>query len=230
MDDSKYRNPFVGINPLLHEIFLLHSGWNGFYKIFLVECFKSLQKSFREMPYIAHLQENGFTYGRDDYKPLIALTIHELTNNQPIVWVEFVMPMYKIPNELFNSYCEQRQRITESGITFIELDFVHTHPPTFFYPDYSTSVDGAYPFHITIMRQTNFQVFHVDILESLPIITIPLFNVDTVTLDLDAIYQKLFAEFLYASEITRNYPQLTTYHTDDREKILAYLRQNGNVS
>jgi hypothetical protein len=221
-----YQNPFMGINPLLHEILLSRRGWTGFYKVFLVECFKWLQKPLYGTPYIADLEGNGFTHGPNDYKPLISLVIHKIEERQPVTWIEFVIPLYKLPNELYHPYCEQRQRWLDKGINFIEIDFVHTQPPTFQYDDYSTFSEGAYPFHITIMQNPTSQVFHFGVLEPIPTIAIPLLNSDEITIDLDAIYQKLFADFFYAAEIARSHPQLTTYHPDDRAKILAHIQKS----
>lgn len=280
MDDSKYQNPFVGINPLLHEILLTQDRWQEFHNVFLIQCLMELRQELVDTHYTVSLEQtvkiqsvydNMARYrpdlliktdkdkiqtpaipspnssvatlaivdimDLDDPEPEpLSLVIRKYEDDVPVAWVELLSPSNKLPFDGYYQYRTKRQVIVGAGIVFIELDFIHNQSPTFRYLDYSKSEIGAYPFHVAVLIPNPgaeagvAHVAHFRIIEKIPKLTIPLLGADKVEVNLDDVYQEIFIRGAYSKEITRNYPQLTTYHTDDREKILAYLRQNGDVS
>lgn len=276
MDDSKYRNPFVGINPLYHEMLLIQNRWVSFHNAFLVECFKVISTKLRGTGYQAELEDTlhihpigqdmiryrpdlyihteiSSSYSQrvssdnalvavtdildiDDEEPsTLAIVIHRDVG-EPVAWIELLSPTNKLPNYAYYQYASKRKLVLSMGIVFIEVDFVYTQPPTFRYLDYSKHEKDAQPFHITAiipnptLENGVAQVTHFGVMTKIPNLTIPLLGDETVEIDLDAIYQQLFLDADYASRIDKSIATLTTYHPDDREKILAHLRQNGDVA
>lgn len=57
MDEKAYQNPFLGINPLLHEMLLMQGRWLSFHNLFLAECFKALSAHLRGSGYRVELEE-----------------------------------------------------------------------------------------------------------------------------------------------------------------------------
>lgn len=165
----------------------------------------------------------------DDEEPNpIAIVIHR-GEGEPVAWVELLSPTNKLPNYAYYQYAGKRKVVLSMGIVFIEIDFIHTQSPTFRYPDYSKHEKDAQPFHITTiipnptLENGVAQVLHFNVMSRIPIIKIPLLGNETVDIDLDAVYQQLFVDADYLSRIDKLVATLTTYHPDDREKILAYL-------
>lgn len=171
-----------------------------------------------------------------DNEPEPMMLVISKTGGDPITVIELLSPSNKLPFRDYYHYRNKREMILAAGIAFVEFDFIHNQSPTLRYADYSKSEKGAFPFHVTVLIPTPnieigmAQAFHFGIFDSLPTVSIPLLNSDVVTLDLDAIYQKLFVDAFFALRIQSKQPSLATYHPDDREKILAHLRQNGDVS
>jgi len=267
-----FQNPFMGINPLLHEILLTDTGWKAFHNLFLGECYKAIQARLINTPYIADLEDTlkiqhlGETFQRyypdllistkdfsdlnrsiapqgmtmtisdvltfDDSEPEPMMLVISKTGGDPITVIELLSPSNKLPFRDYYQYRSKREMILSAGIAFVEFDFIHNQPPTLRYADYSKSEKRASPFHVTVLIPTPnieigvAQAFHFGILDFLPTVSIPLLNSDVVTLDLDAIYQKLFVDAFFALRIQSKQPPLTTYHPDDRQKILDYLNQH----
>ena len=164
----------------------------------------------------------------EDESPL-AIVIHR-DEGEPVAWIELLSPTNKLPNHAYYQYVGKRKVVLSMGIVFIELDFIHTQPPTFRYPDYSKRENDAQPFHTTViipnptLENGVAHVGHFGVMNKIPMLTIPLLGDETLEMDLDAIYQQLFIDVDYASRIDKSVATLTTYHPDDREKILAYLK------
>ncbi|MCU0480293.1 MAG: DUF4058 family protein [Anaerolineae bacterium] len=58
MNDSKYQNSFVGINPVLHEILLTQDRWQEFHHVFLTECLMVLRQKLADTPYTVSLEQS----------------------------------------------------------------------------------------------------------------------------------------------------------------------------
>ncbi|HRF93920.1 MAG TPA: DUF4058 family protein, partial [Aggregatilineales bacterium] len=101
----------------------------------------------------------------------------------------------------------KRKVVLSMGIVFVEIDFIHTQSPTFRYQDYSKHEKDAQPFHATLiipnptLENGIAQVIHFGVMTKIPMMTIPLLGDETVEIDLDAIYQRLFVDADYASRI-----------------------------
>jgi hypothetical protein len=271
-----FQNPFVGINPLYHEMLLIQNRWMSFHNAFLVECFKTLSTKLRGSGYKVELEDTLYIHpiGQDmiryrpdlyistkktvsypqqvqgtnavvavtdildiddeDENPL-AIVIHR-DEGEPIAWIELLSPTNKLPNHAYYQYAGKRKVVLSMGIVFVEIDFIHTQSPTFRYPDYSKHENNAKPFHITTiipnpsLENGVAQVLHFGVMNRIPIIKIPLLGDETVEIDLDAIYQQLFVDADYLSRIDKSVATLTTYHPDDREKILAHLDKHDTKS
>lgn len=271
-----FENPFVGINPLYHEMLLIQNRWVSFHNAFLVECFKILSTKLRGSGYKVELEDtlhihpigqNMIRYRPDlyistkkisSYSPQVqiinavfavtdildmddeepdplAIVIHK-DEGEPVAWIELLSPTNKLPNHAYYQYAGKRKVVLSMGIVFVEIDFIHTQPPTFRYPDYSKREKDAQPFHTTLvipnptLENGIAQVIHFGVMNKIPLMTIPLLGDETVEIDLDAIYQRLFVDADYASRIDKSVAQLTTYHPDDREKILAHIQKSDDTA
>ncbi|PJF30151.1 MAG: hypothetical protein CUN52_04710 [Phototrophicales bacterium] len=169
----------------------------------------------------------------DDPEPEpLSLVIRKSEDDLPVAWIELLSPSNKLPFDGYYQYRLKRQVIVEAGIVFIELDFIHNQSPTFRYLDYSKGEIDAYPFHIAVLIpnpgiETGVaHVEHFHLMQKIPTLRIPLLGDDTVALNLNDVYQDIYARGAYAKEIARKMPLLITYHPADREKILAHLRQH----
>ncbi|MBC7869495.1 MAG: DUF4058 family protein [Chitinophagaceae bacterium] len=86
----------------------------------------------------------------DYYK---ALAIYKKPQQgDPVVWVELLSPSNKPPHPDFKTYREKRQRVLESGIVFVEMDYLHESPPTIRgVANYAAHEGEAYPYRITVI-------------------------------------------------------------------------------
>jgi len=277
MDTASLNNPFMGINPLLHEILLTQDRWQEFHNVFLTQCLLALRQQLVNTAYTVGLEQTVRIQSVSDlftrYRPdlliatnkntpylipsqtsptaMLAITdvmdlddpdpdplsvvIKKYEDDNPVAWIELLSPSNKLPFDGYYQYRSKREVVLGASIVFVELDFVHNQPPTLRYLDYSKGEEGAYPFHITALIpnpriETGVaQVSHLKVMEKIPALNIPLLGDDELILDLEAVYQNMFTQAAYASEIARNQPQLTTYHPDDRAKILACIQKSEDT-
>jgi hypothetical protein len=153
---------------------------------------------------------------------------------QPVAWVELLSPSNKSVGRDFERYKEKRTQVLQSGIVFVEIDYLHQTPPTFArLPSYRPAnrnqppEPGSHPYHITVIDprpdfyegQGRTRQFDVD--ASIPTITIPLNAGDKLDFDFGEPYQKTFREMFYGDKV--DYSQLPEafdlYSADDQARI-----------
>jgi hypothetical protein len=163
-----------------------------------------------------------------------SIAIYELLPNrvdrgEAIVWLELLSPSNKPKGTDSDSYWAKRQRIIESGMVFVELDYLHESPSTIPHlADYTRQQDGSHPYRIAIMEprptldegKTRIQGFDVDM--PIPTSHIPLNASDILSFDFNQPYQKTFYEAFYGIERV-DYSQLplnfSSYSTLDQTRI-----------
>ena len=135
----------------------------------------------------------------------------------PVVWVEVLSPSNKPGGRNFDTYDSKRTTLLQSGVVFVELDYLHHYPPTFpalsaYPPDEVTPDTESHPYRIAVVvPRPNFidgkayiRQFNVD--DPLPTMTIPLNADDVLDFDFGAPYAKTFEEMFYGDKV--DYSQL----------------------
>jgi hypothetical protein len=155
---------------------------------------------------------------------------------EPVAWVELLSPSNKPTGRDFEQYREKRAKVVESGIVFVEIDYLHQFPPTFdqvanYAPRKGRPASDAYPYRITVIDP------HPDVLEGigrswqfkvdepLPTMTIPLSADDKLSFDFGKPYRKTFEEMFYGNKV--DYSQLPlnfeSYNDDDQARIVSRM-------
>ena len=168
-----------------------------------------------------------------------ALRILQLKENgergEPVAWIEILSPSNKRRSQDFLQYREKRLQLLESGLVFVELDYLHETPPTFTkFANYAGSGRdprpemGSHPYRIIVIdprptfgagKAYNYE-FDVD--DPLPTVEIPLNSDDKLAFDFGLPYRKTLEETLFAYEFV-DYSQLPInferYNAYDQTRI-----------
>jgi hypothetical protein len=148
---------------------------------------------------------------------------------KPVTRIELLSPANKPGGTHAGSYALKRTETLESGLRLVEIDYLHQSPPVIReLPRYTAGADGAYPYLILVSDprptfsdgKTAIYGFVVD--EVMPTITIPLANMDKMTLNMGAVYNHTFASsrfFQMVVDYDQEPPRMETYTSADRERI-----------
>jgi hypothetical protein len=170
-------------------------------------------------------------------KPYHALAIYDLrlkpgAKGDPVAWIELLSPSNKPGGRDAGPYLGKREMLLQSGIVFVEIDYLHESPPTFPNLLLKAKVEDTYPYHLLIIDprpdlrdgQAMVKGFHVD--DPLPTLPIPLSGTDIFTFDFGPAYRKTFEEMLYGLESVdyRELPlRFDRYHPFDQARIYNRL-------
>jgi hypothetical protein len=172
-----------------------------------------------------------------------AIAIYELTprrseRGQPVAWIELLSPSNKGSSRDAEIYREKRLKILDSGIVFVEIDYLHETLPTFKgIVDYrprkgKPATHDSHPYRIVILDprpevdegEASLGEFDVD--QPVPTIAIPLNAGDMLDFDFGTPYHKTFEEALYGLELV-DYTQLPAnfhrYSEEDQARIVARM-------
>lgn len=173
------------------------------------------------------------------YSALRLYRVVDSDSRKAILHIELLSSSNKLGGSGEIQYVEKRFATLKSGLTLLEIDYLHaSESPIRGIPRYPID-DDSFPYYIQISDPTpTFEAgiaatygFQVD--DPIPEITVPLMNDDTLTLDLNSVYQHTF-QSLSAYSRRVDYEQLPvnfeTYSTDDQERIQARMAfvQNEN--
>jgi Protein of unknown function (DUF4058) len=154
--------------------------------------------------------------------------------DEPIVWIELLSPSNKPRGRHFETYEEKRRLLLETGIVFLEIDYLHQSPPMYQtkeIADYTRHAAGAYPYRMMLFdphpdildgkaRVVEFAVDH-----PIPTLTIPLSGEDQLRFDFGIPYKKTFEEMFYGSRF--DYSQLPlkfdSYSEFDQQRIASRM-------
>jgi hypothetical protein len=138
-------------------------------------------------------------------KPYRAVAIYEQVgaaqqNREPVAWLEVLSPSNKRPGDDAEAYLRKRRDLLDSGIVFVEIDYLHETPPTFsFLPNYSAAPqEPAHPYRLVICEPRprhedgwmRLVEFGVD--EPIPTLAIPLNGPDVLSCNFDQVYRTTF--------------------------------------
>ena len=180
--------------------------------------------------------EDLLTDKLDTEHPYSAVVIRENVSkiSEPIAWIELLSPTNKGDTKDARTYYGKRWALLESGIVFVELDYLHETSPTFDnLPDYTQGDIASQAYHILVLdsrldlRQgpVELEEFGVDMPPRL--MTIPLNGRDKLEFDFAVAYQKTFEETRYGFEPELDYHTLPLnfdrYSRSDQERIVARM-------
>jgi hypothetical protein len=171
-------------------------------------------------------------------KTFQAIAIYDATaDKQPTAWIELLSPTNKGNGRDARIYRSKRLNVLESGIVFVEIDYLHASAPTFQgIRDYrprkgKPSPLGSHPYRIVVLDprpdletgQAYLAEFDVD--QPIPTVTIPLSSNDALEFNFGIPYSKTFEESFYGDEV--DYTQLPTkfqrYSEEDQTRIVARM-------
>lgn len=155
---------------------------------------------------------------------------------EPVAWIELLSPSNKPGGQDAAYYHDKRLKLLQSGIVFVELDFLHESPSTFDrIPRYGPGDKGeqdSHPYLIVVVdprpkfREGTVFPHGFDADEEIPTAPIPLNAGDILPFDFGAAYNKTFAETLYGARLV-DYSQLPLnfdgYSRNDQARILARM-------
>lgn len=151
---------------------------------------------------------------------------------EPVAWIELLSPSNKPGGQDATYYRDKRLKLLQSGVVFVELDYLHESSPTFEgFPSYRV-FDGvepepdAHPYHIVVVdpRPEWFEgkvyPHHFDVDDPIPTVAIPLNAGDIFTFDFGAAYNKTFKETLYGAEfVDYSQPPLNFDHYSRADQV-----------
>jgi hypothetical protein len=247
---STRRNQFHGINPHLHSVLQAEGDWVQFHLTHICDLIVQLKPLLMAMGYTAQLEPSIQVRRLDDrwdnfdpdfgaisQKPYRALAIYDLrlkpgAKGDPVAWIELLSPSNKPGGRDAGPYQGKRAMLLQSGIVFVEIDYLHESPATFPNLLIKAKVEDTYPYHLLIIDprpdlrdgQAMVKGLHVD--DPLPTLPIPLSGQDMFTFDFGPAYRKTFEEMLFGLESVdyRELPlRLERYHPFDQTRIYNRL-------
>lgn len=143
--------------------------------------------------------------------PYFAVAIYplapDLTPGAAVAWIELLSPTNKGRGQDAATYLGKRRALLDSGLVFVEIDYLHETPPTFprllDYSDPAEREHGAHPYRIVVLDPrpdlqggpASIHEFAVD--EAIPTATIPLSADDQLAFDFGLPYRRMFEQGLY---------------------------------
>lgn len=178
-------------------------------------------------------------------KDFSAVKIYEYdwTNREfgdPVAWIELLSPSNKPGGGDAAAYYEKRFKLLQTGLTFVEIDYLHESAPTFRgIPNYRTCPGSpgeadAHPFRIVVIEprpsfsegMIRSREFDVDM--PIPTVRIPLSGEDVLEFDFGIPYQKTYEEMVYGLDAGfvdyAAFPyNFDRYSADDQRHIVSRM-------
>ncbi len=151
----------------------------------------------------------------------------------PVAWIELLSPSNKSGGQDAKEYKTKRLALLDTGLVFVELDYLHESAPTLYnIPAYrrrgQAPNPNAHAYRVIVLDPhpttadgtTHLYEFDVDV--AIPNVTIPLAGDDKFVFDFDTPYQKTLVETLYAQQDV-NYAEFPRrfkrYNVSDQTRI-----------
>ncbi|MFN8490329.1 MAG: DUF4058 family protein [Caldilineaceae bacterium] len=180
----------------------------------------------------------------EDTAEFRAIAIYEANpgeeRGQPVAWIELLSPSNKPGGRYARDYRLKRQKLLDSAIVFVEIDYLHESPPTFErIPNYrvkkrdrQANNPKAHPYRILVIdprpmvHEGKLYGYHFDVDQPLPIVTIPLNDKDKLEFDFGISYHRTVREELFGFEFV-DYAQIPLnfdlYSKEDQARITARM-------
>jgi len=163
----------------------------------------------------------------------------ESSQGTPVAWVELLSPSNKPGGPDAVYYRTKRLELLQSGVVFVEIDYLHESAPTFAglasYRNRGRKKlpePGSHAYHIVVIdprpafMEGQGHIFDFNVDDPIPTVSIPLNADDTLKFDFGAPYKKTFEESLYGLEWV-DYKQLPPnfdrYSEADQARIVARM-------
>lgn len=171
----------------------------------------------------------------EEISPYRSVAIYEYVPGKrpygnPVVWIELLSPSNKPNGQDAGHFRDKRIKLLQTGIVFVEIDYLHESPPTLdYFPLYRRGRSGSHPYHVIVVdprpkiEEGWLYPYHVDVDNILPTVSIPLNGEDILKVDLELVYQatlsatpylRLFVDY---SQLPLNFDR---YSVDDQTRIL----------
>ncbi len=167
--------------------------------------------------------------------PYFAVSLHPLAPDrspgEPIGWIELLSPTNKGRGEAASAYLGKRRALLDSGLVFVELDYLHETPPTFArlldYTDPRQHPAGAQPYRIVVLdprpdlRAGRASVHEFAVDAPIPSVTIPLSAGERLVFDFGLPYRRMFEGGFYGYNLDyRTLPRhFDRYSAADQRRI-----------
>jgi hypothetical protein len=150
----------------------------------------------------------------------------------PVAWVELLSPTNKKNRADIRQYADKRRQLLESGLVFVELDYLHETPSTFGTLSYYATSEDFPAYHIVVLDpRPSFdegQAWHIPIYvdEHFAPVTIPLNAGDQFVFDFESAYQFTFEMRTSGDDV--DYVELPLHfgrysHADQRRILLRMI-------
>jgi hypothetical protein len=177
----------------------------------------------------------SLTLDEEAYLTAVAIRRVEANNiGQAVTWIELLSPTNKPGGSGYNQYLEGRENTLRSSIALVEMDYLHQSESVIgAIPSYPDREPGAYPYHIAVtnprpnLREGRLQVYGFSVDASMPVISIPLAETDTFTLDFGKVYHQTYASlsaFSRRVDYEREPEHFETYTAEDQAHIRRVMQ------
>jgi hypothetical protein len=196
------ENLYAGVNPHLNSFLQLETDfWPGFHLMFIVKVLEAVDRHLPDGYYAIlrfDMQLREITqYEDEEFIAGVEVFASETpqSNETPLLRIESLTPANKPGGIRHARYLENRLSILERGLPLVEIDFPHHSPPINpTLPSYAAGEVGAYPFLIIVtdprpsIQEGTITIYGIHVNEPLPVITLPSFGSQVMTLDLNPAY------------------------------------------
>ncbi len=248
------QNQYRGVNAHLHSALQNEPGdWEMFHAAHIVDIAEALDAQLHpryevKLARSIQLKEYHPDTGepikppdtdqtlQDDEAYLTAILISEISEagkRTVVNRIELLLPNSKPPAQASTYYVEQRKIALLTGVTVIEIDYLHQSPSTFNrLPSYPEREIGSHPYSLVVLdARPSFQegmahVYSFDVDNAIPCITLPLVGPDLMTFDLNPVYNQTFERLSYFSnrvDYEQQPVRFDTYSEADQQRIKARM-------
>jgi hypothetical protein len=163
---------------------------------------------------------------------LTAIIVTSQDDEQPILRIELLSRANKRGGSGDIQYAQKRSETLRSGLQLIEMDYLHeSHPMIDGIPFYPSN-EGAFPYHITVSNPVpSYEAgiaatYGVAVDQPLPVITVPLLDEDTLTVDFNGIYHRTFGSLsTYGNRVDYDIEpwHMARYSSADQDRFRAVM-------
>jgi hypothetical protein len=172
----------------------------------------------------------------DQEHPYAAVAIYREAGDtppgEPVARIELLSPSNKGGSLDAQAYRAKRSALLHNMLVFVEIDYLHETPPTFWrLPDYTRHEPKSHPYRITVLdprpeyHTGKAYLYPFDVDTPIPKVRIPLNAGDVVEFDFGMAYNKTFVEALYGYglDYSRQPQNFDRYSPVDQQRIAARM-------
>jgi hypothetical protein len=179
-----------------------------------------------------------------DPEDVMAVAIYRATEDglgDIVTRIELLSPANKPPGSHYPQYLANRDTALKSGINLVEIDYLHARRSVLaVVPDYPAGEAQAYPYVIAVSSpqptleagETRIYGFRVD--DPIPRIALPLAADESITFDLDSVYQTTFKRTRAFAHVYVDYSappaNFDAYDAEDQRRIHDVMRRAASTS